>query len=92
MCLCHEDGDWRSYSRGDGEYDTNQQLEFELDEFGQRLFVGSNEEGMVKIYDVTCGSGRLFKLIIDPLLRKLDNPDLTNICNATQGRYQAHGF
>ena len=55
MCLCHEDGDWRSYSCDDGEYDTNQQLVFELDEFGQQRFVGSNEEGMVKIYDVTRG-------------------------------------
>ena len=42
----------RSYSRGDGVYDTNQRLEFELDEYGQRLFVGSSDEGLVRIYDV----------------------------------------
>ena len=35
----------RSYSRGDGVYDTNQRLEFELDEYGQRLFVGSSDGG-----------------------------------------------
>ena len=43
----------RSYSRGDGVYDTNQRLEFELDEYGQRLFVGSSDEGLVRNYDVT---------------------------------------
>ena len=50
----------RSYSRGDGEYNTNQRLEFELDECGRRLFVGgsnSNDGLFVRIYDVT--SGRL---------------------------------
>ena len=45
----------RSYSRGDGVCDTNQRLEFELDECGQRLFVGSSDEGLVRIYDVTSG-------------------------------------
>eukprot|EP00571_Detonula_confervacea_P011556 CAMPEP_0172307408 /NCGR_PEP_ID=MMETSP1058-20130122/8284_1 /TAXON_ID=83371 /ORGANISM="Detonula confervacea, Strain CCMP 353" /LENGTH=606 /DNA_ID=CAMNT_0013019573 /DNA_START=117 /DNA_END=1937 /DNA_ORIENTATION=- len=45
----------QSYAR-DG--DTNQRLEFDLDESGRRMFVGSgSSEGVVKIYDV--GSGAL---------------------------------
>ena len=50
-------GGLRSYSRGDGDNSTNQRLEFELDDEGRRMFVGSNDEGMVRIYDVS--SGRL---------------------------------
>ena len=44
----------QSYAR-DG--DTNQRLEFDLDEYGRRMFVGSGcSEGVVKIYDVTSGA------------------------------------
>lgn len=44
----------QSYAR-DG--DTNQRLEFDLDETGKRMFVGSgSSEGVVKIYDVTTGA------------------------------------
>lgn len=68
----------RSYSRGDGKYDTNQRLEFELDEFEQRLFVGSSDEGLVRIYDVT--SGRL-----EGTLKIFnDNPSGGGICARTK--------
>jgi hypothetical protein len=30
----------------------NQQLEFELDNIGQRMFVGSNNEGLARVYNV----------------------------------------
>ena len=50
-------GGLRSYSRGNGDNGTNQRLEFELDDVGRRMFVGSNDEGLVRVYDVS--SGRL---------------------------------
>jgi hypothetical protein len=48
-------GGLRSYSRGGGDNATNQRLEFELDDVGRRMFVGSNDEGLVRIYDVSSG-------------------------------------
>jgi hypothetical protein len=48
-------GGLRSYSRGNGNNSTNQRLEFELDDVGRRMFVGSNDEGLVRIYDVSSG-------------------------------------
>ncbi|KAL3802307.1 hypothetical protein ACHAW5_000029 [Stephanodiscus triporus] len=65
-------GGLRSYSRGNGDNGTNQRLEFELDDVGRRMFVGSNDEGLVRVYDVS--SGRL-----EGILNVIDDNGATGV-------------